>query len=390
MRFISGLVLSSAMLAGAALAAPVEQGEPNVPEFRPAFEGQTRADAMQSRTEVVGEVFARGLQNPWGITALPGGGYLVTERPGRMRFLSAGGKLSAPIGGLPEIAAGGQGGLLDVTIGPEFATDRMVYWTYAKSVGGGFATAAARGRLSEDRSRIEDAADIFVQTPPSGRKAHYGSRILFGPEGHVFITLGEHFTRSARQLAQDLDTTYGKVVRLWPDGRVPEDNPYGNAVWSYGHRNPQGADFRPGTDELWTIEHGPAGGDELNRIEKGVNYGWPVISYGENYNGSSVGAGITQAEGMAQPRYYWDPVIAPSGMSFYDGDAFEEWRGDLLIGSLNPGAMVRLRLQGDRVIGEERFFVGQERIRDVEIAPDGSVLLLVDSSKGGIWRLTPR
>lgn len=387
MRILAGL--TAVFMGCTGWAAPVEQGAPNVPGFSPAFEGQTRAEAL-APTAIHVSVFARGLEHPWGIAALPGGGYLVTERPGRMRIVGEDGRVSAPIEGLPEVAARQQGGLLDVALSPGFGRDRRVYWTYAKSVRGGRVTAAARGVLSQDGTRMSEVEDIFEQAPPRRNGLHFGSRILFGPEWHVFITVGERFSARARVLAQDLGATYGKVVRLWPDGRVPEDNPYGSAVWSYGHRNPQGAAVRPGDGALLTIEHGPAGGDELNRIEKGANYGWPVISYGENYDGSPVGEGRTQAGGMEQPLYYWDPVIAPSGMAFYDGDLFAGWRGDLLIASLNPGGLVRLRLQGDRVVGEERMIEGDHRIRDVEVAPDGAVLLLVDAPKGGILRLVPR
>ncbi len=368
---------------------PVEQGPRNVPEFRPAFTAQTRAPAEDSGVTLRREVFASGLAHPWGIAPLPQGGYLVTERPGRMRRILPDGSLSAPIAGLPEVLAESQGGLLDVTLGPDFETDRMIYWTYAKPMRGGrSATAAARGVLAPDLSRVSAVEDIFVQSPPSHAPAHYGSRILFGPDGHVFITTGEHFTPQERVLAQDTDTTYGKVVRIRPDGSIPPDNPFGNAVWSYGHRNPQGAAF-DSSGRLWTVEHGPAGGDELNRPEAAENHGWPVISYGENYDGDPVGSGRAVAEGMEQPVYYWDPVIAPGGMTFYDGAMFDAWRGDALIASLSPGGLVRLSLQDGRVTGEERFLRGT-RIRDVEIAPDGAVLVLVDAPEGEILRLTPQ
>lgn len=379
-------------LATALHAAPVEQGPPNVPEFRPAFEGQTRIDEQISGVTPKAEVVATGLERPWGITPLPDGGYLVTERPGRLRHLSEAGTLGPAITGVPAVANRGQGGLLDVTVGPDFAQDRRIYLTYAKSVGGGFGTAVARGVLSEDKTALRGVEDIFVASPPSQTPAHYGSRILFNADGLAFVTLGEHSSRADRVKAQDLGTSYGKVIRITPDGDVPPDNPFASQsgalpeIWSYGHRNPQGAALHPETGTLWTIEHGPAGGDELNRPEPGVNHGWPVISYGENYNGSSIGRGITQAEGMAQPVYYWDPVIAPSGMTFYSGAMFPEWENDLLIGSLNPGGLVRLRIKDGRVTGEERFFVGEGRFRDVQVAPDGSVLILLD--QGEIWRLT--
>jgi glucose/arabinose dehydrogenase len=273
----------------------------------------------------------------------------------------------------------------------------LIYWAYAKPLGGGrSATAAARGRLAEDLSEVTEVEDIFVQEPPSPTPMHYGSRILFDGEGHAFITTGEHFTEEERVLAQELGSTYGKVVRVHPDGSVPEDNPFVGqegaigSIWSLGHRNIQGAAFHPETGELWVIEHGPQGGDELNRIEPGANYGWPVVSYGENYDGTPVGEGIARHSGdFVEPRYYWDPVIAPAGAIFYRGDMFAEWRGDLLISSLEPGGVVRLELDGDTVTGEERLLPDQGRIRDIIEAPDGALLVLVDDPRGAVLRLTP-
>lgn len=391
---ILGLLLG---LAGPAVAqAPVEQGRPNA-GFAPAFDGQTRAPAMVSGVALEVEVLSGPLQNPWGIAALPGGGYLVTERPGRLRVMAEDGALSAPLRGLPEVVASRQGGLLDVAVGPEFATDRRIYWTYAKPVGEGMsATAAARGVLSADLTEVTQVEDIFVQVPASASPMHYGSRIVFDGAGHAFVTTGERSGRAERVLAQDPASTYGKVVRVRLDGGVPADNPLaGQAgargeIWTLGHRNPQGAAMRPGTGELWTIEHGPAGGDELNLSVRGANYGWPVVSYGVNYGGSAVGSGAARAPGVEEPRYYWDPVIAPGGMVFYEGAMFADWTGDLLIGSLNPGGLVRLRLEGTRVVGEERFLEGERRIRDVEVARDGALLLLWDDPRGGVLRVTPR
>lgn len=381
MRCLIALTMVLVPALAAAQGRPVEQGPPNVPEFRPAFAGQTRAPEQRSAIVLRREVFAGGLAHPWGISPLPQGGYLVTERPGRMRVVSAAGAVSEPVEGLPEVFARQQGGLLDVAVGPDFARDRVIFWTYAKPMGGGRSgTAAARGVLSEDGRSVSDVRDIFVQSPPSRTAVHYGSRIVFDGKRHAFITTGEHFTRAERVLAQDLNATYGKVMRVGLDGS-------GLAIWSYGHRNVQGADV-DAKGVLWTVEHGPAGGDELNRPEAGKNYGWPVISYGENYSGLRVGKGITQAKGMEQPVYYWDPVIAPSGMSFYGGAMFPAWKGDLLIASLNPGGLVRVRIRGGKVVGEERFLRGT-RIRDVEVAPDGAVLVLVDAPDGAIWRLTP-
>jgi glucose/arabinose dehydrogenase len=371
--------------------APVEQGPPNA-GFSPAFVNQTRAPALEP-TAVHVEVFATGLANPWGIAPLPDDRWLVTERPGRMRIIDAEGNISGPITGLPDVDARRQGGLLDVEVGPDFARDRIVYWTYAKRVRGGTVTAAARGRLSEDGRAMTDVADIFVQDPPSRTPMHYGSRILFDDAGHVFITTGEHSSDADRIKAQDLSTTYGKVIRLNPDGTNPADNPFvsvegDDAIWSYGHRNMQGAAL-DAQGNLWTIEHGPAGGDELNREQPGANYGWPLVSYGVNYDGSPVGTGAPRAAGTEEPVYYWDPVIAPGGMLFYRGAAFGAWEGDAVIGSLNPGGLVRLRMAQGRVAGEERLLGEVGRVRDVEEMPDGTLLILIDSPDGKVLRVFP-
>jgi aldose sugar dehydrogenase len=375
---------------------PVRQGRPNVPDFQPAFPGQTRAPATPSGVELAVEPLTRGLSHPWGIAILPDGAMLVTERDGRLRVFADGALRPEPVAGLPEVLVEGQGGLLDVAIGPDFADNRMVYLTYSKPVGQGTSvTAAARGRLAEDFSALGDVTDIFVQQPPSPVALHYGSRILFDGAGHAFVTTGEHNRPGQRERAQELGSTYGKIVRIGPDGSIPDDNPFVGQegalgeIWSLGHRNIQGAAIDPATGQLWAIEHGPKGGDELNRIEPGANYGWPVVSYGENYDGTPVGDGITSAEGMTEPRYYWDPVIAPGGMAFYEGDVFPEWKGDLLIGAMEPTALVRLRLDGDRVTGEERLLTDAGRVRDVEIAPDGAVLVLIDAGDGALLRLTP-
>ncbi len=387
----------AALLGGTAAcaqsASPVEQGPPNVPAFHPAFPEQTRAPATSSGVALAVETIGRGLEHPWGLALLPDGGYLVTERPGRLRIVASDGQLSEPVAGVPEVFARGQGGLLDVAVSPGFAEDRMIYWTYAKPMQGGSATAAARGRLAEDGSEVTQVQDIFVQDPASPTDKHYGSRIVLDGAGHAFVTTGEHFAEKERQFSQDLGKTYGKVARVNLDGTPPADNPFAGrsdvipAVFSYGHRNIQAATLDP-EGRLWVTEHGPQGGDELNLVEPGVNYGWPVISYGQNYDGTPVGEGVTARDGMEQPRYYWDPVIAPSGMAFYDGAMFGPWQGDLLIGALG-GALVRLELQGDTVVGEERLLTDAGRIRDVEIAPDGAVLALTDADDGRLLRLTP-
>ncbi len=375
------------MLLPVAACAEVPQGAPNA-DFSPAFAEQTRAPALPA-TNVQVDVLTDKLDRPWGIAPISARQFIVTERGGTMRIINGDGSVSAPIRGLPEIESRQQGGLLDVAVSPDFANDRVVFWTYSKPVNGGTATAAARGVLSG--GEMTEVRDIFVQNPPSRAPFHYGSRIIPMPDGTVWITTGER--NEERHLAQDNSTTYGKVIRIDADGSIPADNPFvggggDDAIWSYGHRNPQGAAIGP-DGALWTIEHGPAGGDELNRPEAGRNYGWPIISYGVNYNGSDVGSGVAVQEGMEQPVYYWDPVIAPSGMAFYDGP-YAPWQGDLLIGSLNPGELVRLKLEDGRVVGEERLLQDMGRMRDVEVLPDGTVLVLMDNSYGVVLRVRPR
>jgi glucose/arabinose dehydrogenase len=401
-RCVSALLAAGAIVGPAWAQDPVPQGEKNVPEFAPAFAEQTRAPAVESGIDLAVDVVADGLANPWGLAQLPDGAILVTERPGRMRVIDPDGTVGDPIAGLPDVHAERQGGLLDVELGPSFADDRLIYWTYAKPMGNGLSsTAAARGRLADDYTELTEVEDIFVQQPPSPVPMHYGSRVVFDGDGHVFITTGEHSREDQRGRAQDVSTGYGKVIRIRLDGSAPPDNPFVGdpdalpEVWSYGHRNIQGAAIHPETGLLWTVEHGPKGGDELNVPGAGLNYGWPLISYGENYNGSPIGDGLTSALGMEEPTYYWDPVIAPAGMAFYEGELFEGWRGDLLIAALNPGGLHRLELADDstsgmtRVIGEERLLTDQGRIRDVAEAPDGSLLVLTDAGDGALLRLTP-
>jgi glucose/arabinose dehydrogenase len=393
------LLLSGALFAGAAVAQPIDDGDPNRPDVTPAFEGQTEAPAVTGAVAPEATEIAGPFEHPWGIAVLPdGAGYLVTERPGRLRHVSAEGAVSEPITGVPEVLAEGQGGLLDVTLSPTFAEDRVVFLTYAKPMLDDLsATAAARGVLSEDMTALTEVQDIFLQTPGSRSTNHYGSRIVPDGAGQVFITTGEHFTEEERVFAQDLDKTFGKIVRVGEDGTVPEDNPFTgditaeNNIWSFGHRNVQGAAIRPETGQLWAIEHGPAGGDELNLIAPGANYGWPVVSYGINYDGSPVSEGRYRHEenGFVEPVYYWDPVIAPGGMVFYDGAAFPDWEGDLLIGGLVAGGIVRLEMEADRVTGEERLLTELGRVRDVAVDADGSLLVITDLEDGALWRVAP-
>jgi glucose/arabinose dehydrogenase len=375
--------------------APVEQGPPHG-GFAPAFAEQTRAPERRSEMEIATRRLASDLEHPWAVALLPDGRMLVTERVGRLRLVTAEGAVSPPILGLPDVDARGQGGLLDVTVGPTYNSDRLVYWSYSEDRGVlGNGTSVARGRLSEDGARIEAVEVIFRQHPSWRSTGHFGSRLVFDRAGRLFVTLGDRQGDISRRLVQDADTHIGKVVRINPDGSVPEDNPFIGRrdarpeIWSIGHRNIQGAAIHPETGALWTVEHGARGGDELNAPRAGLNYGWPIISYGTEYGGDPIGEGIAVREGMEQPIYYWDPVIAPGGMTFYTGALFP-WRGDILIAGLRTRALVRLELDGERVIGEERFELGVGRIRDVVEASDGALLIVTDENNGGLYRLTPR
>lgn len=333
---------------------------------------------------------ARGLEHPWGLVWLPDGRMLVTERPGRLRLVTAAGVLSAPLANVPPVYASGQGGLLDVVLDPSHATNRIIYLSYAEPGEGGAGTAVARARLAP--GGLEDLRVIFRQAPKVGGGMHFGSRLVFGRDGSLFITTGE---RNRRAMSQQLDRHQGKVIRIRPDGSVPGDNPFVSRddarpeIWSYGHRNVQGAALHPETGELWTVEHGAMGGDELNRPQAGRNYGWPVITYGRDYTGRRIGEG-TAKPGMEQPVYYWDPSIAPSGMAWYSGRRLPGWQGNLFVTSLKFGILARLELRDGRVVHEERLFGGlNTRLRDVREGPDGLLYLLTDESQGRILRIEP-
>jgi glucose/arabinose dehydrogenase len=337
---------------------------------------------------------ARGLVNPWGLAFLPDGSMLVTERPGRMRLVGRDGKLGEPLAGLPPVQAGGQGGLMDVVPDPRFADNRWVYWSYTEAgspaQGGGNSTAVARGRL--DGRRLADVQVIFRQSPKFASNLHFGSRLVFGRDGRLFVTLGDRFQR--KDDAQTLDNHHGKVVRIEPDGQVPADNPFVQTsgalaeIWSYGHRNIQGAALHPATGELWTHEHGPQGGDELNVTLPGRNYGWPVITYGRNYGtGTKIGSGTERADVEPAVRT-WVPSIAPSGMAFLTSDRYPGWKGSLFIGALRAEVLVRMELDGRKVLREERLLTNfNERIRDVRQGPDGWLYLLTDNADGRVIRL---
>ena len=333
---------------------------------------------------------ARGLEHPWGLAFLPDGRLLVTERAGRMRVVARDGTLSAPLSGLPPVAAQGQGGLLDVALDRQFTANRTIYFSFAEPGDGGAGTSVARARL--EATGLDDVRVIFRQMPKVRGGLHFGSRIVQAPDGNLFVALGERYQRDR---AQDLGTHLGKVVRIRPEGGAAPGNPFaGRAgaqpeIWSYGHRNAQGAALDPATGLLWTVEHGAQGGDEINRPQAGRNYGWPVITYGRDYSGASIGEG-TAKSGMEQPLYYWDPSIAPSGMAFYDADAIPGWKGSILVGALKYRLLVRLSRDGEKVLREERLLDGlNERIRDVRVGPDGFVYLLTDNADGRVLRVEP-
>jgi glucose/arabinose dehydrogenase len=331
---------------------------------------------------------ASGLEHPWGLAFLPDGRMLVTERPGRLRIVGKDGQLTKPLAGVPAVYASGQGGLLDVAVSPSFANDRLVYLSYAEPGEGGAGTAVARGRLGD--GVLENVQVIWHQVPKVSGPNHWGSRLLFARDGTLFVTTGDRYAQ--RERAQDLSTTIGKIVRINADGSIPQDNPFVKRdgarpeVWSYGHRNVQAAALNPRTGQLWTVEHGARGGDELNHPQAGKNYGWPVITYGVDYSGARIGEGTAKA-GMEQPVYYWDPVIAPSGATFYTGDVYPEWRDSLFVGSLKPGALVRLAIGGDRVTVEERYLRDVGRVRNVVQGPDGLLYLLIDESNGRVLKV---
>lgn len=379
---------------------PWETRPANVPSQTPAFPGQTRAPEVTANVAYGVEVVATGLERPWAIAFLPDGRMLVTEKPGRLRIVTPEGQLSAPVAGLPEVDARGQGGLLDVVLDPDYAETKLIYWSYAEPLGEGTnTTAVARGQLVEDAAgaRVEGVQVIFRQAPAMAATLHYGNRLVFDREGRLLIALGERSIMAGRVQSQDLNSALGKVVRINRDGSIPADNPFVGRegarpeIFASGVRNVQAAALHPKTGQLWEVEHGARGGDELNIIEAGKDYGWPTITYGMEYSGRQIGEGLTAKEGLEQPVYYWDPVIGPSGMIFYQGDLFPAWKDSLFIGALRDKHLVRLTLDGDRVVGEERLATEvNDRIREVDVGPDGAIYLATDNAEGRILKLVPK
>jgi aldose sugar dehydrogenase len=399
------LAVAGAANVAAAQGQPVDPRPANNPEQKPAFPGQTDAPEMKSNVAYDILTVAEGLVNPWSLAFLPGGKMLVTERPGRLRVVTADGKLSAPVTGLPAVDARGQGGLLDVVLDPAFAKNNLIYWSYAEPKEGQPGvnnTAVARGKFVDDPAapRVDEMQVIYHQRPSLNSPLHFGSRLIFGRDGTLFVTQGDRSITEGRMQAQTLSSGLGKIVRINTDGSIPKDNPFVGKegvlpeIWSFGHRNIQSAALHPTTGELWEVEHGTRGGDEINIARKGKDYGWPTIAYGIEYRGGPITGNLTQQAGMEQPLYYWDPIIGPSGMAFYTGTLFPAWKGNLFIGGHGTLDLVRVVLDGEKVIGEERLLKDlqpkPERIRDVRQGPDGAIYIVTDSATARIIKIVPK
>lgn len=369
----------------------VETQKPNT-DYKPAFSGQTRITAVKSKTAYEGKVLTNELESPWGITSLPDGRLLITEKKGTMRIATTTGTLSEPITGLLKVNADGQGGLLGLCLDPSFASNRMVYWVFSEKRPDGNLTAVAKGKLSADEKKIEGATVIYRATPAYDGDLHYGGRILFDKNGNLLVSTGERSDLETRPQAQFLNSALGKILRITTDGKPASGNPFaGKAdnraeIYSYGHRNVQGLALHPTTGDLWENEFGPRGGDELNRIEAGKNYGWPTITYGIEYKGDKVGEGIQQKEGLEQPVYYWDPVVSPSGMAFYSGSDIPEWQNNLFLACLSSMHIARLVIENNKVIGEERLLEPEhQRFRDITQGKDGALYAITD--QGRLYRI---
>lgn len=368
---------------------PVETKKPNT-DYKPAFEGQTRIAGVKTTTPFEGVKVTESLNKPWGIVSLPDGRFLITEKSGSMVIVDAkSGQVSDRITGIPEVDDRGQGGLLGLTLAPDFGSSRMVYWVFSEKVGDKNHTAVAKGRLSDNEKTIENAQVIYRATPSYDGALHYGGRILFDKEGNLFVSTGERSDRETRPQAQQLNSALGKILHITVDGKAVAGNPFegeANArpeIYSYGHRNTQGLAFHPETGDLWNNEFGPRGGDELNLIKAGANYGWPVITYGLEYSGQEIGnPPIQQKEGMEQPVYYWDPVLSPSGMAFYTGDNIPEWKNNLFITGLNSNHIARLVIKDNKVVGEERILDNEgQRFRDITQGNDGALYAVTDEGR---------
>ena len=374
--------------------APVEKEKANT-DYAPAFAGQTRIAGVKTSTPWEGTVLTNDLKKPWGIVGLPDGRLLITEKAGTMRIATAAGQLSDVITGIPAVDDKGQGGLLGVTIDPQFAANRMVYWSFSERQGNGNLTAIAKGKLSADDKAIENAVVIYRATPAYNGDKHFGGRLIFDGSGNLLISTGERSDLETRPQAQDLKSGLGKIIRITTDGKPAAGNPFTDSsnarpeIFSYGHRNPQGLAMHPQTKEIWNNEMGPRGGDEINVLKGGTNYGWPTITYGIEYSGEKINNGLTQKDGLEQPVYYWDPVLSPSGMTFYTGDNMPEWKNNLFIGGLSSKHIARLVIVNNKVTAEERLLAGEgQRFRDVAQGSDGILYAVTD--EGRLYKLAKK
>jgi glucose/arabinose dehydrogenase len=373
--------------------APVEKLPPNN-SYSPAFAGQTRIAGIKTKTALDVKILAEGLKRPWGITILPDGRLLITEKSGVMKIVTTSGKVSEPITGLPDVNSGGQGGLLGLTVDPAFSKNRMVYWVFSEKTSTGNLTAVAKGTLSVDEKKMENVSVIYRADPAHPSMGHYGGRILVDKTGNLLVTTGERSSLETRPQAQYLTSANGKVLRITKEGKPAPGNPVWSAdarpeIYSYGHRNVQNLAFHPVTGDIWTAEFGPMGGDELNLVKPGKDYGWPAITYGLEYSGAKVGEGIQQKEGMEQPVYYWNPSISPSGMSFYSGNMIPEWKNNLFIGALSGKHILRLVIKDNKVVGEERLLADQnQRFRSTMQGKDGALYAITD--EGRLYRVAKK
>lgn len=365
---------------------PVETRAANT-NYPPSFTGQTRTFGIKTKAALSIKMLNQNLQNPWGLAQLPNNNWIVSQKAGTMVILNEDGTLKNTIAGLPTVNSQGQGGLLDVQLDPEFANNRMVFWTFAEPSAEGNRTAVAKGRLNDQENAIDNITVIYRADPGYNGTLHYGSRIAFDNAGNIFVSTGERSDLATRMLAQDKSAALGKILRITKDGQAAAGNPFNgqgelSTIYSYGHRNPQGLVFDRQTNTLWETEFGPLGGDEINKIELGKNYGWPTITYGLEYSGATIGEGITQKEGMEQPVYYWDPVISPSGMILYNNDYHAEWKGNLLLACLSGQHIARIRLVNGKVAGEERLLADEgQRFRAIATGNDGKVYAVTDQGR---------
>lgn len=381
--------------ASKALLPPVETQPPVAKGQKPAFAGQTRIRGIKTKSNIQLTTIATGLKFPWGLDFLPDKRMIVTEKPGNIRIVSKDGAVGPAIQGVPAVRFKGDGGLYDIKLDPDFKRTRLVFWTFVDSVPGGGVTAVARGKLSQDETRFEGVKIIYRASPVYEGPNHNGSRMIFDKKGDLFVSFGERFDDEIRKNAQSLSSSLGKIIRINKEGKAVPGNPFEKTpdalpeIWTLGHRNPQGFAFNPKTGDLWESDNGPQSGDEINIIKAGANYGWPLISYGIEYSGKPVNGGLTVMKGMKQPVYYWDPSIAPSGITFYNGNLIPEWKGNLFVAALRGSSIVRLVIKDNKVAGEERLFTGlHKRFRYITQGPDGALYAIIDDENGKIFKIS--